>query len=359
MRKYVFAPALLVAVAVFSVAAGAAWLASGTGGSSSRSTSIGKPTNVNATATGQSSVQVTWGAPASPSPAPASYDVFRYFNNTGTKICTATTNLVCNDAGLQAGSTYGYTVEARLGSNWLSGQTTQVNATTQSAPVGTPNFKVELVAPGNKTAGTAFDVRVTAQNGTTTDATYTGSHNLTFSGPGQNAGFAAPTYPANGGFLAGVATVAVTLRKAETATLTVAEGARTGNTSVTIVAGDPSSVTYTSSRFGPNSGNTQPVTCNNGGVVAVGNGGTFFTKVTRAAFDASGNTVTGSAVTVAFSKSPNNGSGPGTATISANQTASNEVSLTIPTGQPAPITLTASIGAASVSCTIQRNPPQN
>ena len=43
---------------------------------------------------------------------------------------------------------------------------------------------VELVTAGNKTAGTAFDVKVTARNGTSTDGTYTGSHHLTFSGPG-------------------------------------------------------------------------------------------------------------------------------------------------------------------------------
>jgi hypothetical protein len=346
MRRYIFAPALIVAVAVFTVAAGAAWLASGTGGSFTRSTNVGKPTNVAATATGTSSVQVTWGAPASPSPAPASYDVFRYFNDTGTKICSATTNLSCDDTGLSPSSTYGYTVEARLGTNWLSGQTTQVNATTNSAPAGTPNFKVELVTPGNKTAGTAFDVRVTAQNGTTTDATYTGSHNLTFSGPGQNAGFAAPTYPTSGTFTAGVATVSVTLRKAETATLTVAEAARTGNTSVTVVAGAATHLRYTSSS----------ADCSSGSAFLNSNGGTWTSKVSR--FDASGNLAVGGVISVAVTKPAGAGGNTPTTPLSIANGASESgtaTSYTIATGQPPAVTITAaSAPLTSATCDVDR-----
>jgi hypothetical protein len=345
MRRYIFAPALVVAVAVFTVAAGAAWLASGTGGSFSRSTNIGKPTNVAATATGSSSVQVTWAAPAAPSPPPASYDVFRYFNNTGTKICSATTNLTCNDTGLQPSSTYGYTVEARLGTNWLSGQTTQVNATTNAAG----NFLVELVTPGNKTAGTAFDVRVTARNGTTTDTTYTGSHSLTFSGPGQNAGFAAPTYPASGTFVAGVATVPVTLRKAETVTLTVAEGARTGSTSVTVVAGAASRLWYTSSNFD----------CSDGTVNVVANRGTWTTKVSRV--DASGNPVAaGAQLSVAVTKPAGAaGSVPASPlTIPLNGSESTgSTSYQIDNGTPPAVTITAASsgsGLANATCSVAR-----
>ena len=346
MRRFIFVPALIVAVAVFTVAAGAAWLASGTGGSFSRSTNIGKPTNVAATATGASSVQVTWAAPAAPSPPPASYDVFRYFNNTGTKICSATTNLTCNDTGLQAGSTYGYTVEARLGANWLSGQTTQVNATTNAAG----NFLVELVTPGNKTAGTAFDVRVTARNGTTTDTTYTGPHNLTFSGPGQNAGFAngSPTYPASGTFTAGVATVSVTLRKAETATLTVAEAARTGNTSVTVVAGAASLLRYT----------TSSKDCSSGSVALGTNGGTWTSRVTR--YDGSGNPVTTGTLSINVSKPSGAGGNTPTTPLSIANGASESgtaTSYTIASGQPPAVTITAAsnpAGLTSATCDVDR-----
>jgi hypothetical protein len=272
--------------------------------------------------------------------------VFRYFNDTGTKICSATTNLSCDDTGLSPSSTYGYTVEARLGTNWLSGQTTQVNATTNSAPAGTPNFKVELVTPGNKTAGTAFDVRVTAQNGTTTDATYTGSHNLTFSGPGQNAGFAAPTYPTSGTFTAGVATVSVTLRKAETATLTVAEAARTGNTSVTVVAGAATHLRYTSSS----------ADCSSGSVFLNSNGGTWTSKVSR--FDASGNLAVGGVISVAVTKPAGAGGNTPTTPLSIANGASESgtaTSYTIATGQPPAVTITAaSAPLTSATCDVDR-----
>ena len=304
MRRYVFFPALAAAFALFAVAAGAAWLASGNGSSFTRSTSLGKPTSVAATATGTSSVQVTWNAPAAPSPAPTSYDVFRYNGGTGTKVCSAVPagpSLVCNDSGLSPSTTYGYTVESRLGDNWMSGQTTQVDATT-NAPAGTPNFLVELVTAGNKTAGTAFDVRVTARNNTTTDTTYTGSHNLTFSGPGQNTGFAAPSYPASGTFAAGVATVNVTLRKAETVSLAVSEGARTGSTSVTVVAGAATQLVFTNSTTTTGSSTTEvPVSCTFGCTVSVDNNGTFTATVTR--LDASGNAATGAQIQVDLTRS--------------------------------------------------------
>ncbi len=299
MRRYVFFPALAAAFAVFAVAAGAAWLASGNGSTFTRSTSLGKPTAVAAASTGTTSIQVTWNAPAAPSPSPTSYDVFRYFGGSGTKICSAVpaaSPRVCNDAGLSPSTTYGYTVEARLGSNWLSGQTTQVNATTD-APAATPNFLVELVAAGNKTAGTAFQVRVTARNNTTTDATYTGNKNLTFSGPGQNTGFAAPTYPTNPvSFSSGVATVNVTLRKAETVPLAVSEGTRTGSTSVTVVTGAASILRYTSSTH-----NSVAAPCAPGGTVSVGRAETWQTKVSR--FDADGNPVTTGTTTITVSLS--------------------------------------------------------
>ena len=89
MRRYLFVPALIAAVTVFTVAAGAAWLATGTGGSFTRSTNLGKPTSVAATATGSSSMQVTWNVPAGPSPTPTSYDVFRYVGGGGTLVCSA------------------------------------------------------------------------------------------------------------------------------------------------------------------------------------------------------------------------------------------------------------------------------
>jgi hypothetical protein len=350
MRRFVFFPALAVAVALFAVAAGAAWLASGTGSSSGRSTSLGMPTTVAASATGSTSIQVTWNAPAAPSPAPTTYDVFRYIGGTGTKICSAVSSTaprVCNDSGLTPSTTYGYTVEARLGANWMSGQTALVNATT-NAPPATPNFLVEQVVAGDKTAGTAFQVRITARTGTTTDTTYAGNKNLTFSGPGQNSGFAAPTYPANPvSFVAGVATVPVTLRKAETATLTVSEGGRAGSTSVTVVAGATSILRYTSSSKD----------CSSGTVFLNANGGTWSSKVTR--LDASGNLVTAGTLTVGVAKPSGAGGSTPTTPLTIDDEASESAtatSYTIATGQPPAVTITASAAgvATSAACAVDR-----
>ena len=133
MRRYLFVPAVFAALAMFTVAAGAAWLSSGTDTSSLRGSNLGKPTSVSASATSSTTVQITWQPPAGPSPAPTSYDVFRYQGPTGTKICSAVSSASprqCTDDGRTAGTTYGYTVEARLGDNWLSGQTAQAEATT-------------------------------------------------------------------------------------------------------------------------------------------------------------------------------------------------------------------------------------
>jgi hypothetical protein len=352
MRRYAFIPALMVAVAVFTVVAGAAWLASGSGSSFTRSTNLGKPTSVAASATGTTSVQVTWGVPSAASPSPTSYDVFRYVGGTGTKVCSAVpaaSSRVCNDTGLSANTTYGYTVESRLGTNWISGQTTQVDVTTDSAPVGTPNFLVDLTPGGTKTAGTAFNVRVTARNGTTTDATYTGSHNLTFSGPGQNAGFAAPTYPTSGTFAAGVATVSVTLRKAETVTFTVSESTRTGSTSVTVVAGSAIRLWYTSSSND----------CSSGSVGLNTNGGTWTSKVSRV--DASGNPVTtGGALTINVTKPSGAGGSVPTTPLSIAPGVSESgtaTSFKIDNGNPPAVTITAApspAGLTAATCGVGR-----
>lgn len=348
-RPLLLVPALVVTLAVCTLTAGAAWLATGTGTAESRSTSVGLPTAVAATATGTTSIQVTWSPPAAPSPPPGSYDVFRYSGATGTLVCSvaAASPRACDDTGLAPGTTYGYTVEARLGTNWLSGQTAQVDATTNAAPVGTPNFLVELVAPGSKTAGTPFDVRITARNGTATDATYTGSHSLTFSGPGTNGPpYPSPGYPTGATFTAGVATASVTLRKAETATLTVAEGARTGSTSVAVVAGAATHLRYSSSSHD----------CSSGAVFLDANGATWTSKVSR--FDGSGNAAGGGAISVSVTKPSGAGGSVPTSPLSVASTASESGTATsyqIATGQPPAVTITAaSSGLTSATCAVDR-----
>jgi Bacterial Ig-like domain (group 3) len=100
--------------------------------------------------------------------------------------------------------------------------------------------------PGTQTAGTAFNVTITAKlpGGSTTDTAYNGTKCLTFSGPGNSPNNTAPTYPAQGAcaagessasFASGVAIVSVSLFKAQASTtLTATQGAITGNTSFAV-----------------------------------------------------------------------------------------------------------------------------
>ena len=282
--------------------------------------------------------------PAAPSPASSSYDVFRYSGGTGALVCSVPTAspLACDDTGLSPSTTYGYTVESRLGANWRSGQTPQVSATT----AGVPNFLVELVTPGTKTAGTSFDLRLTARTDTPADPTYTGSHALTFSGPGQHPGYAAPSYPTSATFAAGVAVVAVTLRKAEAVTLTVSEGSRTGSTTVTVVAGAVAGLRYTSSSHD----------CSDGTADVVDNRGTWTTKVSRV--DAWGNAVVGGPISVTVTKPTGAGgstpASPLTIGLDASES-STATSYQIASGNPPAVTITAASGGLTpATCAVDR-----
>ena len=150
-------------------------------------------------------------------------------------------------------------------------------------------------AGGTKTAGTAFNVTITATtNGVTTDTAYSGAKTITFSGPGNAPSGAAPTYPASVTFTSGVGTASVTLRRAETVSLAATDGTRSGSVSVTVVAGAAAKLGWSSST----------PACATGGTINVGAGGTFTTKVT--AYDTFLNPKTG-ARTVHLSRSPAQG----------------------------------------------------
>ena len=224
MRRAFVALAVLAAVLAGVSTASAAWLTAGSGAGASGAQSLGLPTGTEATATSSSTIHITWSPPAAPSGAPSQY-VVRRTAPTAATVCTITVpaTLACDDTGLQASTSYSYTVEARLGANWTSGQTLAFNATTP----GPPNFLVQLVVSGNKTAGTAFQAQLTATtNGTTTDTSYTGSHTITFSGPHSSPGGNAPSYPATVTFVNGVSqpNPSITLFDAETVALKATDG---------------------------------------------------------------------------------------------------------------------------------------
>ena len=94
-------------------------------------------------------------------------------------------------------------MQSLLGTNWISGQTSAV----VGDDAGAADAQVALAVAGTKTAGTAFNVTLTATtNGTTTNTAYTGTKTITFSGPSNSPSGAAPTYPATVTFANGVGT---------------------------------------------------------------------------------------------------------------------------------------------------------
>lgn len=329
---------LLVFVAFGATVASAAWGPAGSGTGASTSRSLGVPTSVAATATGGSSIQITWAAPGGASPAPSQYIVRRTAPTTVTVCTVSAPTLSCNDTGLAGSTTYSYTVQSLLGTNWDSAQSGVVSATT-TAP---PNFKVTTTA-GNKTAGTAFTVTVTATtNGTTTDTGYSGFQFISWSGASNSPSGSAPSYPFIMNFTNGVATGSVTLKDAETPTLTATDGTLSGSLTVTVVAGAASQIQFSSSSLDCTSGS-----------VTVGNQGPWTTKVT--VYDALLNPKNGTARTVTLTRSPANGTwSPTSLTI----TAANSETTTSSTYTRAPgngdVTVTATNGTFTDTCVVKK-----
>jgi hypothetical protein len=133
----------------------------------------------------------------------------------------------------------------------------------------------------NETAGVAFNIsKLTA-----TDqffnivTTYSGAKTISYSGPGTNAGFPAPSYTTAVTFASGqsTTTLATTLRKAETTTITASDGSTTG----------PASSSLT---VNPGSLSSFAVTNTSDGNIGTQTAGTAFNIKVRAV-DAGGNTV--------------------------------------------------------------------
>ncbi len=156
------------------------------------------------------------------------------------------------------------------------------------------NHQIVASAGASQVAGTAFNVTLTAED-TWDNATGTlsGTKSLTFSGPSNAPGGGAPVYPGTASFSSGVATASVTLKDAQTTTITVTDtsdgfAAATTN-SITVAPAGASSFTVPTP--------------------ATQTAGVAFNE-TLSAFDAYGNAATGysGAQTVSFTgpaNSPN------------------------------------------------------
>jgi len=127
--------------------------------------------------------------------------------------------------------------------------------TTQSAVTGTSgsiavaagaNHQILASAGSTQTAGSAFSVTLTAQDSWgNTPATLSGTKSVSFSGPASSPNGTAPAYPATVSFSGGTATASVTLKDAQTTTITVGDttdgltGVASGN--ITVGPGSASS----------------------------------------------------------------------------------------------------------------------
>jgi hypothetical protein len=104
-------------------------------------------------------------------------------------------------------------------------------------PAAARSFTVPT--PASQTAGTAFNVTVTALDTYGNTATgFTGSQTIAFSGPSNSPNNTAPSYPASVTFTTGSGTASITLYDAQTTTLTATQGSVTGSSGgFTVTAG--------------------------------------------------------------------------------------------------------------------------
>src|SRR5215212_10047095 len=136
--------------------------------------------------------------------------------------------------------------------------------------------------PTAQTVGTSFNIsKITATDQFFNVVTsYSGAKTISYTGPGTNAGFSSPSYTTAVSFTNGVSTttLATTLRKAETTTITASDGTTNGpaSSNLTVNAGALSSFIVT---------NTSD------GIIGTQTAGTPFDIKVRA-IDAGGNTIT-------------------------------------------------------------------
>ena len=180
--------------------------------------------------------------------------------------------------------------------------------TTPTVTVTVSNtFTVSASTP--QTAGTAFNVTLTAKAGAATNTNYSAAHTIVFTGPSSSPNGTAPTYPATVSFANGVGTATVTLVKAETTTITATEGNIVGTSgSIVVNASAASRLAWTHVTVSKGTLSSPCLfTCTDTGL---GNAGTFTANVSVT--DALGNTVTnlGSGHTVTVS-TPTSGTGSG------------------------------------------------
>jgi hypothetical protein len=205
--------------------AAAAWNSSGAGSGATHAGKLQPPT-ASGVAFSSASARLVWIAPST-GPVPGGYLVTR----NGATVCI-TTKTNCTETNLAPGSTYTYLVSSTAGRYWVSATPLTMTATTAAG-----SFAISGVSTSSVTAGVEVTFTVSATFGFgSVDSSYTGVHPITITsslpaspGGSLSGGEARPT------FTAGVASkVATTLYGAGTQTLTVSDGARTGNVVISV-----------------------------------------------------------------------------------------------------------------------------
>src|SRR5215213_5305347 len=200
---------------------------------------------------------------------PGSGNILRTVGNPGTATIAGIVNGTTNFGSLsQVAGAINKLVVTLPGQSFTDGSTVATSGNS-----GTPTAQ---------TAGTSFNIsKITATDQFVNVVTsYSGAKTISYTGPGTNAGFSAPSYTTAVSFTNGVSTttLATTLRKAETTTITASDGTTTGpaSSSLTVNAGALSSFVVT---------NTSD------GIIGTQTAGTPFDIKVRAV-DAGGNTIT-------------------------------------------------------------------
>ena len=330
-------PLLLI---LWSGPLGAAWRASANGSGNAAARPLGGPAAVTAVAPSSSTVLVGWSAPSS-GPAPDGYTVRRVAPTAAVVCSVGATTFACADSGLAASTSYSYTVESRLGS-WTSVPSGPVSVTTPA-----PGPYLVSVGAGTRTAGSSFSATITATtNGATVDTTYTGTKTVAFSGPSASPSGQTPSYPATVTFTAGIGHATIALFDAGSATLVATDGTRSGSTPVVVQAGGAARLLFTSST----------PSCA-GGAVAVGNGGTFRSRVSQ--YDTWLNPViqSGGSRSVAITRSPVSGTlnRSSVSITNGNTESSQQFRFKMQSGNRPPVTVTAAAsGLVDAVCVVSR-----
>jgi hypothetical protein len=261
LRKLLVLANVPLAVVLCVAAATAFFTTTGSGHATATIGSLSAPGAPTATS-GAGSVALNWSTVSPPTgTGTVSYYVKRDGANAGGNCPTQaspSTATSCSDSGLSAG-TYHYTVTAV----WQSWSATSTSTTVTVASGALDHFSL-TAATATPTAGAADNLTITAKDsaGNTVTA-YGGDMSLTFSGA-STIGANQPTVTSKTGtavafgaaetisFANGIAAVAgssngaMTLYKAETASVTVSDGTHNGSLSVTVSAAVTASIAATS-----------------------------------------------------------------------------------------------------------------